>query len=60
MPIKGLHEHPRPKNPVDEFLGDRQQETTIRMLMIALGEFRCGHFDQQTRGPKRFEISSVC
>jgi hypothetical protein len=60
MPIKGLHEHPRPKNPVDEFLGDRQQETTIRMLMIALGEFPCGHFDQQTRGPKRSELSSVC
>jgi hypothetical protein len=60
MPIKGLHEHTRLKNSVDEFLGNRQQEATIRMLMIAGWQFRCGHFDQQTRGPKRFELSSVC
>src|SRR5215213_1905103 len=35
MPIKGLHEHIRPKNSVDEFLGYGPQGPIIRMLMIA-------------------------
>jgi hypothetical protein len=35
MPIKGLEEHTRPKNSVDEFLGHRQHKATIRRLMIA-------------------------
>jgi hypothetical protein len=59
MPIKGLEEHTRPKNSVDEFLGHRQHKATIRMLMITGGDFRCGRLDQQTRGPERFTFCSV-
>jgi hypothetical protein len=33
-PIKGLHEHTRPKNSVDEFWGHRRHEAMIRMLKI--------------------------
>jgi hypothetical protein len=59
MPIKGLHEHTRRKNSVDEFLDHRLQEGMLRMLKIAAGWLPHNHFDQQTCGLERFAVSSA-